>query len=166
MVRILSSKLTKVIKMQGPQSPPLTLVELIPNYTCINSKKYYQSHYCAQHNFKIQQGMHSGRMCTVCCSGHLMGGGCLPGEVSAQGVVCLGVCLPRGCLPGGLSAQGDVCLGGGSAQGQCLPTVCLGVSVWGVCLGGVYPGGVCPGLVSAWGCTRIPPVDRILDTHL
>ena len=44
--------------------------------------------------------MHSSRMRTACCSGHLMAGGCLP-----AGVVCPGGCLPRGggvffCLRG------------------------------------------------------------------
>ena len=89
--------------------------------------------------------MHSSRMRTVRCSGHL-GGGC-----------------PGGCLPGGMSALGRVsargCLAGGVLQG----VSGRGVSVWvGVC--------VCQG-VSAWGSVslgdvHLPLVDRILDTCL
>ena len=42
---------------------------------------------------------HSSRMRTICCSGRLKGGGCLPMEVSAQGRVCLGGCLSGECTP-------------------------------------------------------------------
>ena len=68
--------------------------------------------------------MHSSRMRTVCCSGHLKRWGVYPGRG----------CLPRGCVckgaggvcPGvGVSAQEGVCLGG-----WCLPR-------GGVCLEGV-----------------------------
>ena len=66
--------------------------------------------------------MHSSRMRTVCCSGHLPG----------VGGVCLGAGLSGGCLPSGVSAQGGVCPGG------CLPGdgLAQGVSARG--------GGVCP----------------------
>ena len=62
-------------------------------------------------NQNKQECIQCSTMCTVCCSGHLRRGECLP-----RGVVC-----PGGVCPGG------VCPGG----------VCPG----GVCLGGVYPGG-------------------------
>ena len=68
--------------------------------------------------------MHSSRMRTIRCSGHL--GGCL------SGVVCPGRCLPRG-----VSEQGGVCPGG-----VCLGGVCLGVSEQGGLPGGVSAKGV------------------------
>ena len=84
-------------------------------------------------------------MPTIRCSGRLMGGVC-PG-----GVVCLsarrGVC-PGGCLPGGV-CPGGMCV---SAKEGCLPRGC-------VCLGGCLS--VCP-----WEGAHLPPVDRILETHL
>ena len=86
--------------------------------------------------------MHSGGMCTVCCSSHLMVGG-----VSALAGVCPGgVCL-------GVSACGCICLGGRVSVQR-----------------GVCPGGVCPR--RQWCLPRgvsaqrahTPPVDRILYT--
>ena len=65
--------------------------------------------------------MHSSKMRTVRCIGHL-GGRCLPGGVCFGGV-CLGG-LPRGSVcPGGVYP-------GGVCQGECLPRgdVCPGVS--------------------------------------
>ena len=111
--------------------------------------------------------MHSSRMRTVRCSGHLGEGGsarggsaqvgCLPGVstwrclsrgVSAQGCLPRGVsahegCLPRkGCLPRWGICLGDVC--------WCLPRGCL---PRGVCLGECLPRrGVCPGGYLPGGC--------------
>ena len=66
--------------------------------------------------------MHSSRMHTVRCSGHL--GGCLAGGCLARGSVCLGgVCL-------GVVCPGECAPKGVSAQRGCLPR------------GGVFPGGV------------------------
>ena len=111
--------------------------------------------------------MHSSRMRTICCSGRLLGGGCLASRLSAQGG-----CLPRGrgyaqggsaqggCLPRGRGyAQGGSAQGG-SAQGGCLPRG-RGYAQGG----GVCPGGL-PGGVFAWGCLPDPPprpVDKITD---
>ena len=50
-------------------------------------------------------------MCTVRCSGHLLGG-----EVSAQEGVC-----PGGCLPRAVSAQGVSAHVGYLPSGVCLP---------------------------------------------
>ena len=98
--------------------------------------------------------MHSSRMRTICCSGRLLGGGCLASRLSAQG----------GCLPRGRGyAQG------GSAQGGCLPRgrgYARGASAQG---GSAQGGGVCPGGLPG-GCfclgvsARPPrPVDKITD---
>ena len=46
-------------------------------------------------------------MRTVRCSGHLVGGGCLP-----KGDVCWGCVCPGGYLPKGVVCPGGVCLGG------------------------------------------------------
>ena len=92
--------------------------------------------------------MHSSRMCTICCSSHLLG-------MSAQGVsaqrdICQGGvstwgCLPMGCLPMGYLHRG----------------VCLGVSAQrGVC----QEGGVCQGGVFQHTLGQTSPVDRMTDT--
>ena len=110
--------------------------------------------------------VHSSRMRTVRCSGHLSGdvypGGCLPGGVSARGCVPRGVCAqggvcPGGVCPGGCVPRGGVCPGGCLPRGSgvsshedCLPR--------GFYLVEIYPGGVC-----LWGC--IPPVDRNRGTR-
>ena len=79
-------------------------------------------------------------MHTICCSGRLLGGGCLSRGVSVlrgclpwRGVCPEGGCLPRGCLPGGSLPAGG-----------CLP------SLSGEEVSGRHPA----------------PVDRILDTRL
>ena len=71
--------------------------------------------------------MHSSKMRTVRCSGHL-GGRCLPGGGE---VVCLGGCLPRGSAQGQCLSRGR--LPGGVCQGECLSR---GVSSQGGCLPG------------------------------
>ena len=72
-------------------------------------------------NNSVQTRMHSSRIRTVHCSGHL--GGCLPrGGVCPGWEVCLGGCLPQG-----------VCL-----WGVCLPRR-WGVLSESVCSGGVHP---------------------------
>ena len=100
--------------------------------------------------------MHSSRMCTVRCSGHRGGGGCLPGGG--------GVCLVRG------SAYGGVCPEGASAQqasGGYLPKGCLPRGVYTP----LDPGGRTPSLDPETDTPRyrgkhpLPPVDRILDTR-
>ena len=52
---------------------------------------------------EVSKNVYSSRKHTVCCSGHLVGGGVCPG-VSTQGEVsAYWGCLPRGCLPRGCS---------------------------------------------------------------
>ena len=53
--------------------------------------------------------MHSSRMRTVCWA---LGGGGLPGGLSAQGMSAHGGVWPGGCLPRGVSAERDVWPGG------------------------------------------------------
>ena len=93
---------------------------------------------CPKLRLRAVTRMHSSRMRTICCSGHLIGGVC-PGGVSAWGCLPNGVSA-RGCLPGG-----SVCPGGCLSRRVCLPRGCLPV----------HPEGV-----------HLPPADRVLDTRL
>ena len=92
--------------------------------------------------------MHFNRMRTVCCCSHLLGLSVGVG-VSVQGVSDQGMCLPggvsawglmsaRGCLPGEGVLPGGVCLGGCLFMG-CLPRR--------VSAGGYLPG---------WGVRQTP----------
>ena len=92
------------------------------NHQTINNKKYY---HCSLFRNLCVTRMHSSRMRTVRCSGHLGGGGFLP--MGCLGGVCLGGICPVGLFAQeGVSAWGSVCPGE-SVQG-CLPR---GVSAWG-----------------------------------
>ena len=68
------------------------------------------------------------------------------------------------CIPVGCVTSNAVAVWGGVCPGGCMPGgVCLG----GVSAGGVYWGDVCPeGCQPRSGGVHLPPINRILDTHL
>ena len=101
--------------------------------------------------------MHSSRMTTVRCSGHLGRGGVWP---EGRGDVCRGWGGGGGVCPGGIYLEG--CLAGGVYQGWCLPG---GAGYLHVCPGGVCLEWCLPGVVAGWGGLHVQGAGGVVSAQ-